>query len=101
MTTGKFQVELTTRAQKDLKKLRHDLANVLRQIAILEEDPYKGETLRGTLRDARSLHFSLRGGGEYRAIYTIVDEKTICLVFLIAARENVYKEAQRRFDSLS
>lgn len=100
MTAGPYRVELTTRAKKDLKKLRHDLANALRQIAVLESDPYRGEQLSGTLREARSLHFSLRGGGQYRAIYLILDDETVCLVFLVAARENVYDEARRRIQSM-
>lgn len=100
MSSERYQVVLTSRAQKDLKKLRHDLKNALNQIAALEVDPFKGDELKGTLRDARSLHFSLRGGGQYRAVYMILDEETICLVFLIAARENVYEEAERRFRSL-
>ena len=101
MTSVRYEIELTSRAQKDLKKLRHDLENVLRQIARLETEPHLGEPLKGTLREARSLHFTLKGGGQYRAIYTIPDRKTICLVFLVAARENVYEEAERRFRSLT
>ncbi|MCA9834208.1 MAG: type II toxin-antitoxin system RelE/ParE family toxin [Thermomicrobiales bacterium] len=100
MTTPKYDVQLTPRAEKDLKKLRHDLANVLQQISVLETDPLRGEILKGELRDARSLHFSLKGGGQYRAIYVITKDQTVCLVFLIAARENLYKEAQRRLESL-
>lgn len=100
MTSARYRVELTTRAQKDLQKLRHDLQRALKEIAILESDPLRGEVLKGTLREARSLHFSLKGGGQYRAIYVILEDATICLVFLIAARENVYAEAERRFRSL-
>lgn len=100
MTQARYQVELTPRAQKDLKKLRHDLAHALSQISALELDPHRGELLKGTLREVRSLHFSLKGGGQYRAVYVILDDQTICLVFLVAARENVYEEAERRFRSL-
>lgn len=100
MSEPTCEVRLTSRAQKDLKKLRHDLANALRQISVLETDPLRGEALKGTLHQARSLHFSLKGGGQYRAIYVVLNDNTVCLVFLIAARENVYEEAQRRFESL-
>lgn len=100
MTDPQYRVELTSRAQKDLKKIRHDLANALRQIAVLEYDPMRGEPLKGTLREARSLHFSLKGGGQYRAIYVVLDDQTVCLIFLVAARENVYDEAERRMRSL-
>lgn len=101
MSNARYRVELTSRAQKDLKKLRFDVANALKQIAVLEDDPFRGEPLKGTLREARSLHFSLKGGGQYRAIYVVLDGDTICLVFLIAARENVYEEAERRFRSMT
>lgn len=100
MTSARFRVELTSRAQKDLKKLRHDLTNALEQISVLESDPYRGERLKGALREARSLHFSLKGGGQFRAVYVVLDDETICLVFLVAARESVYEEAERRFRSL-
>lgn len=100
MTERRYEVRLTRRAAKDLKKLRHDLTRALKQIAVLESDPYRGEVLKGELRDARSLHFTLEGGGQYRAIYVILDDGTACVVFLIGARENVYDEARRRFEAL-
>lgn len=100
MNESRCEIQLASRAQKDLKKLRHDLPSVLRQLTVLETDPFKGEVLKGALRDARSLHFSLKGGGQYRAIYVVLDDRTVCLVFLIAERENVYDEARRRFESL-
>lgn len=101
MSNARYRIELTSRAQKDLKKLRHDLKNALAQIAVLEDDPLRGEPLKGTLREARSLHFSLKGGGQYRAVYVILDDHTVCLVFLVASRENIYDEAERRIRSLS
>lgn len=99
MANGKYRVELTTRAQRDLRKLSHDLDNVLQHISALESDPHCGERLSGPLRDAWSLHFSLKGSGEYRAIY-VVEDDCVCLVFLVAARENIYREAVKRFKSL-
>ena len=100
MSAHRYRVELTRRAQKDLKKLRHDLPNALQHIMELEVDPYRGEPLKGTLREARSLHFTLKGGGQYRAIYLLLDEDTVCVVFLVASRENVYDEAARRLQTL-
>lgn len=100
MSPARYRVEFTSRAQKDLKKLRFDLASALRQISVLADDPYRGELLKGTLREARSMHFSLKGGGQYRAIYVVLDDQTVCLIFLIAARENVYAEAERRIRSI-
>ena len=100
MTASRWEVRLTRRAQKDMKTLRNDLEQALRCIAVLETDPLRGDVLKGTLREARSLHFALKGGGQYRAIYVILDDRSICLVFLIAPRENIYDEAKRRLSAL-
>lgn len=100
MSAGPFKLVLTRKAEKDLKKLRHDLKSALQQIKTLETDPFRGELLKGTLQGVRSLHFSLKGGGQYRAVYVILPDDTICIVFLIASRENAYDEAERRFKGL-
>jgi mRNA-degrading endonuclease RelE of RelBE toxin-antitoxin system len=96
MSNKLYRVELTRLARKDLKKLRHHLDKALDAINLLEADPFAGHRLEGTLRDCRSLEFNLKGSGAYRAVYFIREDKTICLVFLIHAHENVYVEAERR-----
>ena len=100
MSAERHRVVLTKKADKDLQKLRHDLDNVVRQLRQLETDPLRGEPLKGNLRDARSLHFTLKGGGQYRAVYVIAPDDTVCVVFLVATRENVYVEAERRLKAL-
>lgn len=96
MPSKRARVELTTKAQKDLKALRHDMEGVLRQLDRLAETPLAGHTLQGSLLGARSLEFSLRGGGAYRAIYIVMDDGTVCLVFIIGTHENIYVKAERR-----
>lgn len=66
----------------------------------LGEDPYQGEPLSGSLRGVRSLHFSLKGSGEYRAAYLVLEDEGVVLVFMIASRENFYAEATRRHQAL-
>jgi addiction module RelE/StbE family toxin len=102
MTSNRARVELTKAAQKDLKKLRHDLNRAIREIMALETNPTKGHTLRGSLSGARALEFSLKGGGAFRAIYHIVDEETIvvCVVFMVGPHENIYRMAQSRYEAL-
>jgi mRNA-degrading endonuclease RelE of RelBE toxin-antitoxin system len=46
------------------------------------------------------LEFNLKGGGAYRAVYTIVDNKRICIIFVVGAHENTYKMAERRYAAL-
>lgn len=96
MSDSPYRVELTRLARKDLKKLRHHLDKALDEINQLEIDPFSGHRLEGTLRGCRSLEFNLKGSGAYRAVYFVREDKTVCLVFIIHAHENVYAEAERR-----
>ncbi len=95
--TDRYEVEILPRAEKDLKALKQNQAQATREILKLEENPRLGHTLTGSLRGTRSLEFNLRGGGAYRAIYTILDGHRLCVVFLVGAHENIYKEAERRW----
>lgn len=99
MPSSRIDVQLTSNARKDLKKLRHDMEGVTRALTVLESDPFAGHTLEGSLNGAQSLEFSLKGGGAYRAGY-VVHEETICIVFIIGAHENIYKKAESRFTAL-
>ena len=92
-----YQVELLPRVEKDLKALKQNQAQAVREILRLEENPRLGHTLAGSLRGTRSLEFNLKGGGAYRAVYAILDDQRVCIVFLVGAHENIYKEAERRW----
>src|SRR5688572_6449622 len=96
MPNRRFEVEFTAQAEKDLKRLRPWVAEATRAILVLESDPYRGHTLTGSLRGARSLEFSLKGGREYRAVYVVVEEELACIVFIVGPHENIYDKAERR-----
>lgn len=100
MTNEHYTVELTRQAEKDLKQLRPWTNQALQHLLRLETDPELGHPLKGSLRGVRSLEFSLKGGGAYRATYIALEHDRICLVFLVGPHENVYQRAERRFDAL-
>jgi len=96
----RFVVELTRCAEKDIVRYRGFTPRVTRELLGLEADPFLGHTLRGSLKTVRSLEFSLPDG-QHRAAYVVVDEKHLCLVFLVAPHENFYEKAERRFIALN
>ncbi|MBA2671959.1 MAG: type II toxin-antitoxin system RelE/ParE family toxin [Gemmatimonadetes bacterium] len=99
MPSSRFDVQLTRKAEKDLGKLKHDEERAAREIRKLADDPLLGHSLKGALSGARSLEFTLRGGGAFRAVY-IVHENTVCIVFIVGPHENIYKKAESRFAAL-
>jgi addiction module RelE/StbE family toxin len=89
MTSSGFAVQLTREAEKDLKRLRPYTDRAVQAIHRLENDPFLGHPLTGSLRGARSLEFSLPGSGVYRAVYIVHDDERICLVFIVGSHENI------------
>jgi mRNA-degrading endonuclease RelE of RelBE toxin-antitoxin system len=98
--SSRFAIELTGQAEKDLKRLRPWTEQVTRALLVLEESPYRGHALTGSLRGARSLEFILKGGGAYRAIYVVLEADALCLVFMVGPHENIYERAERRAAAL-
>lgn len=96
----RFEVELTDQAEKDLKRLRPWTDQAVQALLQLESNPHRGHTLAGSLRGARSLEFSLKGGGQYRAVYLVLDDEKVCLVFIVGPHENIYEKAERRVAAL-
>jgi mRNA-degrading endonuclease RelE of RelBE toxin-antitoxin system len=86
-----YSVELERSAAKDLKRLP---AEALEALLVLETNPQAGESLTGEFAGYRSLHFSLKGSGQYRAIYAF--DGAVCTVHLIGPRENIYRQLKRR-----
>ena len=86
MAVSGYEVELTRLARKDLEALKRTSEAAHREavgtLAILEEDPRAGHTLTGSLKGCRSLEFSVKGSGQYRAVYTVVDKSRVCIVFI-------------------
>jgi mRNA-degrading endonuclease RelE of RelBE toxin-antitoxin system len=100
MPTDPFDIQFTRDAEKDLKRLRPWTDAATRAILKLRADPYLGHTLAGNLKGLRSLEFSLRGGGAYRAVYVLNEEARVCIVFIVGAHENIYAKAERRLAAL-
>ena len=91
-----YRVTFSNLAEKDMKKLKGQKAEAQAALQVLKTNPEIGEPLSGTLAGLRSFHFSLKGSGQYRAIYERRDEILVCLVLAVGARENFYREAERR-----
>ena len=99
-TRSRFGVQLTREAEKDLEKLRPHVERASRVIAALSDDPFRGHALAGDLKGTRSLEFSLPGSGAYRAVYVVIDNERICLIFIVGPHENIYDRAKRRLQAL-
>lgn len=99
MTSNAFELELTRDAEKDLDRLKGFRDRATRVLLQLEQNPFAGHALSGSLRGARSLEFSLPGGA-YRAVYVVFDAERVCLVFIVGLHENIYKKAERRYQAL-
>jgi hypothetical protein len=66
----------------------------------LEENPLAGHILRGTLYSLRSLEFTVKGSGAFRAVYGVLDADAVCLVVIVGPHENIYDRAERRVEAL-
>jgi len=97
-----YEIELTTGAKKDLKSktCRPHLKRILQEIKVLKEEPLTGSALKGSLVGVRSLHFKIKGSGEWRTAYYLLSKEKVCLVLLIDTRENFYKKAVVRLKAI-
>ena len=95
-----YEVRILSRAEKNLDDLRSHRDYAVRELLKLESNPTLGHVLSGSLRGARALSFNLKGGGAYRAVYTILDQDHVCIVFLVGPHENIYKKAERRWEAI-
>lgn len=99
-TTRRYRVELTDGAKKDLKKLRQHREQIGEALGRLEKNPLTGHLLKGTLHSLRSLEFTVKGSGAFRAVYGVLDPDAVCLVVIIGPHENIYDRAHRRVEAL-
>lgn len=91
-----FRVELLSHAQKDLKglwRIREEVVTALRQ---LETVPDKGHDLSQDLQGIRSLEFSIKGSGMFRAAYLLIEEDQACSVLAIGPHQNFYDLVRKR-----
>lgn len=84
----RYSVKLTREAERDLRRLRPWTDQANRAVLQLEGDPYRGHALVGSLHGTRSLEFTLKGGGAYRAVYVVLAEELTCLDF-VGPHENI------------
>ncbi len=98
--SDRYRVTLHRRAEKDIDALKQHRAAAVRELLKLEENPILGHVLAGSLRGARSLEFTLKGSGAYRAVYVVDDVDRVCVVFIVGSHENIYKRAERRWESI-
>lgn len=88
---------ISNSAKRSIKKLPLAVREELFEAtAILEQDPYLGEKLSGSLSFLRSIHFSV-GGVAYRAVYTVDEEKEEITFHLAGIRDNFYEKVKRLF----
>jgi len=99
MPSEQYEVRFTKQAEKDIADLRPWVDRVLKTLNALKQEPLKGHLLRGSLAGVRSLEFSLPGGA-HRAVYVVLEDQRVCLVFLVGAHEGIYEKAERRVEGL-
>ena len=91
MPPESWELQYDPRVRKRLEKIR-DISIVERiekAARQLKDKPYSGKLLRG-YPGVRSKRVTT-SGGEYRIIYTPLDEDKVVFIILIAPREEVYK----------
>lgn len=82
----KFELVFTREFVKRLKNLDKDnQIRILRDLKILEEQPFVGKRLAGRLSEVMSFRV-----GEYRVIYQVSEK--IIIIRTVSHREQVYKK---------
>ena len=90
-----YQLELTSAARRDLKRLPVQIQKdiVFKYLPEISNNPFStSKPLLGSLYGERSYHFGRKP--EYRIIYFI--EQNLITVTIIGSREGIYKRAKRR-----
>ena len=95
-----FDLQLTTSAQKDLDGLKEIRAAVIQELLVLKEQPEKGHLLKQNLQGIRSLEFAIKGSGQYRAAYLVLETAVVCLIIAVGPHENFYDLVARRAKKL-
>jgi len=91
-----YRIEFTKRAHKDLKSLsKQVIVDLGAHVKILSGNPFKGERLKGALRDYWKYQFT-SGGVSYRIAYQIFEKNLLILVVMLGSRENFYKQLLKR-----
>lgn len=91
-----FDLHLTTAAQKDLDGLKTIRPVVVQELLALKEDPQKGHPLKQNLQGIQALDFTIKGSGQFRAAYIVLEADKVCLIVAIGPHENFYDLVARR-----
>ena len=86
---SKYQVYLTSRAEKDFKKLSPQVKErIKKEILQLESSryPQKFKSLVG--KDIAQYRLRI---GDYRALYDVYDDNKVVLIFRIGHRKEIYR----------
>ncbi len=86
--TDKWLVQLSPRAQKQLKQLPADIRNrIIKKLELLIDDPRPS----GVVKMQGSLDRWRIRIGDYRVIYQLIDDKHIVIVLVVAHRRSAYR----------
>jgi len=91
-----FKEEFHPKIKFDLKKIDKSAVTKIKNIHLnnILEDPYKYDLLKGNFHNLYSYHFK-ENSVDYRIAYEIKDSRII-FYYMIAKRENFYKNIQLR-----
>jgi len=91
-----YEVKLGTRATRQVEKLDPHIKEVVKRRLreALAPDPHKHSFLSDKYSGLRKIAFSTPAG-EFRAVFTIRENKRRVVILFVGSRENFYKELQR------
>lgn len=85
-----YKIEIAPAALKFLERLKSQHKNIVDRLVnaidSLKENPYQGKKLLGELANFRSLRV-----GDYRIIYTVIQEKVLIQIIKIGHRREIYR----------
>lgn len=91
-----YEVKLNTRATRQVRKLDPHIKGIVKRRLreSLSSDPHRYPFISGRYAGLRRVAFSTPAG-EFRAAYTVREDKERVIVVFVGSRENFYKELQR------
>ncbi len=95
-----YEIKLNTKAARQIRKLDPHIKEIVKRRLkeTLSLEPYKYSFLSGKYSGLRRVPFSTPAG-EFRAVYTIREDKKRVIVLFVGSRENFYKELQRYLEA--
>lgn len=85
-----FQIHLTSKAQKDIAKLKSpQKARIISALFRLKTNPHQPQT-KTLFRHHTSAQYRLRVG-DYRILYDVYDQDKVVLIFRLGHRKDIYR----------